>query len=377
MSRGRRALFALLPLLLVLSLTELLARGFHRPPCSHIDDLLRYAHQLPPQSIEASMRASVPMPDDPVLGWINLPNYQGMNLGAQVRHNALGLRGPDRPLHKPAGLHRVVVLGDSSIYGHGVAEQDTFVQLLESALKNRVPQGALEVINAGVPAYSSLQSLRQLSTLIAPMQPDIVIIANLWSDSMPTEHEDATWLVGTGLMAGLHRARQGIEDGLSAHSAAWCTIKDLSSPTLNDSRFRAISQPSAIPRSELPTRRVPPAAYQANLEAMAQWAYTHQAIPLILTLGNPHDTPAGLVGISEAHQANILAYRAAQAQAATQSHALYTDMTPIFAAEQSAGNDKLFLDSVHPSPIGHLLIAQALFQTLLSDKNVRQVLTVP
>jgi lysophospholipase L1-like esterase len=110
---------------------------------------------------------------------------------------------------------------------------------------------------------------------------------------------------------------------------------------------------------------------------MAQWAYAHQAIPLILTLGNPHDTRVGLVGISEAHQANILAYRAAQAQAATQSHALYTDMTPIFAAEQSAGNDKLFLDSVHPSPTGHFLIAQALFQTLLSSKDVRQALTVP
>jgi hypothetical protein len=138
---------------------------------------------------------------------------------ATVRHNALGLRGPDVALRKADGVRRVVVVGDSTIYGHGVEESETFARVLEARLRARGI--AVEVINGGTPAYSSLQTLRQARHVLAPLAPDVVVIGNMWSDSMPSEQEDAAWLIGNGSAARAREAFLRADRALSRVSAAW------------------------------------------------------------------------------------------------------------------------------------------------------------
>lgn len=57
--------------------------------------------------------------------------------GIAHRVNTLGLRGPDRPIEKPPGVARVAVLGDSVVWGWGVAEEDGMVARLEARLGSR------------------------------------------------------------------------------------------------------------------------------------------------------------------------------------------------------------------------------------------------
>ncbi len=371
-------LFSVVPLLVVLLGAEGVARLRVSPGCSHADVLLRQASALPSRPADASMRESVPMPSDPLLGWINLPNYEGQNLGAPVRHNALGLRDPERPLDKPSGTRRVVVLGDSSIYGHGIEESAIFVRLLEDALKAEVPGAAVEVINGGVPAYSSLQSLRQLRYVLGPMQPDVVVIANMWSDSMPTEQEDRTWLVGEGPLARLRERARVADTQLSRASAAWCAVKPSSTFSYDDGAlFKRVSQPSSRPRNELPTRRVPPAEYRATLETMAGWARAHDAAPLMVALGHPSDRVEGLVGIGELHKANIDAFRGAMKAAAAAQKAPYVDAPAGYAAARANGDHDLFIDSIHPSEHGHRIVADALLAAILGNTEPRRALGLP
>jgi lysophospholipase L1-like esterase len=91
-----------------------------------------------------------------------LTNAQGLpSLGRAEFHYA-------RP--KPAGRFRVVVLGGSTVFGRGVPVPS---ESLPARLSTRL-QGA-EVLNAGVPGYTSGQELVYLATELLSYEPDLVI----------------------------------------------------------------------------------------------------------------------------------------------------------------------------------------------------------
>src|SRR5262245_36014013 len=71
---------------------------------------------------------------DPYVGFKNRPNASGFfrnsEFTMEVRINSTGQRDREFPLAKPAGTYRVVVLGDSFTFGHGVAADETYVKRL-------------------------------------------------------------------------------------------------------------------------------------------------------------------------------------------------------------------------------------------------------
>lgn len=72
------------------------------------------------------------------------PSYEGRLLrGTEfvttVCYNSLGLRGPERPLEKPSGVRRVVVLGDSYAEAMEVEYDQTAAAVLERLLNARLP----------------------------------------------------------------------------------------------------------------------------------------------------------------------------------------------------------------------------------------------
>ena len=56
------------------------------------------------------------LPGNPYLLWEMVPGTR-TEMGATVSVNSLGFRGEDVPEAKPPGTKRVVVLGDSTVYG--------------------------------------------------------------------------------------------------------------------------------------------------------------------------------------------------------------------------------------------------------------------
>src|SRR5262245_29171607 len=65
----------------------------------------------------------------------------------RVATNALGFREPRLPSPKPAGVTRIVALGDSFTQGYGVAEDEAYPHALEARLAARGRR--IEVLNLG------------------------------------------------------------------------------------------------------------------------------------------------------------------------------------------------------------------------------------
>ena len=61
---------------------------------------------------------------DPRLGWRNIPGWEATTNGKKLTINSRGLRDREYALAKPAGVRRVLVLGDSYTWGYGVANDE-------------------------------------------------------------------------------------------------------------------------------------------------------------------------------------------------------------------------------------------------------------
>jgi lysophospholipase L1-like esterase len=112
------------------------------------------------------------------LGYNLTPNFRsGLN-----RHNSLGYRGDEIEIPKPADEFRIVCLGGSTTYTSGVADYRlSYPELLEHDLQQRGYQ-KVNVINAGVPGWTTWECLINFQFRILDMQPDMIIVYEAIND---------------------------------------------------------------------------------------------------------------------------------------------------------------------------------------------------
>ena len=101
--------------------------------------------------------------------------------GTPVRVNRLGLRGPEAEIRPRSGVHRVLVLGDSVVFGQGVAEDETLPADLGRRL-NAANAGEYEVLNAGVPGYDAVAEARLLEASGLALAPETVVVGTSLND---------------------------------------------------------------------------------------------------------------------------------------------------------------------------------------------------
>ena len=97
--------------------------------------------------------------------------------------NSLGLRDREvRP--KGPGEHRVLFLGDSLLYFSATTESTLFPDLVEQGLSQRLSDRfeSVDVVNAGVPGYTTFQELEFLKLHGLSMEPDRVVLAFVLND---------------------------------------------------------------------------------------------------------------------------------------------------------------------------------------------------
>jgi lysophospholipase L1-like esterase len=124
---------------------------------------------------------------DPAVYWKLRPNQ---NCYTKINHqpvhvNSHGVRGPEFAIPKPPGVIRILSLGDSTGFGWGLSDEQTYSRLLEKQLNASIKTGPrFEVINAGCNAYGYPQLKSFFIHHGLAFQPDYVLIggANLWTD---------------------------------------------------------------------------------------------------------------------------------------------------------------------------------------------------
>jgi hypothetical protein len=85
------------------------------------------------------------------------------------RINSKGLRDDEMNYEKPPGVFRIVLLGDSNTFGHGLPIEKHFSTLLEKRFPN------LQVVNMGVGGYGVDQELLYLQQEGFRYNPDLVL----------------------------------------------------------------------------------------------------------------------------------------------------------------------------------------------------------
>ncbi|MCA9512098.1 MAG: hypothetical protein KC560_15405, partial [Myxococcales bacterium] len=176
----RRLAFALVPALALLALAEGVAR------VALVASPALRSLPLPPES------AGLLRPDDELF-WSLAPGLDQPYMGARVATNALGLRSPPLPPGpKPEGELRILSLGESTTFGTGVENDATYTARLERELAPVGRARRVVAIDAGVPAYSSFQSLRYLETRGLALAPDVVVFYHEVNDYLPSSLRDSS-----------------------------------------------------------------------------------------------------------------------------------------------------------------------------------------
>ncbi len=128
---------------------------------------------------------------DPILYWKGRP--LALIPGTDERLNARGFRGPDFQDDTPPGVRRVVCMGDSATFGlvndrpMHFSYDPIYSRVLESLLNTDNPGQRVEVINAGVIGYSTLQGLRLLKFYVRHWHPDLITIRYGVNDHLQVE----------------------------------------------------------------------------------------------------------------------------------------------------------------------------------------------
>ncbi len=280
-------------------------------------------------------------PDDE-LGWVLEPRQTTVTRAGHlpVRVNEDGFR--DDPLEQPksAGTVRIFALGASTTFGWGVEQHEIYHQVLEQMLNDRArAAGAttrFEIVNAGVIGYNLWQAAHSMRRMGQHYLPDGFLVAYTFNDAwnrfgtLDAQQRDR-------VLAGVRR-----KNVLRA-SALFNWLVEVRARRFGDEAAIAQTGDGSTTTAEL-------APYRATLDSMVALARTAK-LSLAFTV------------LAARGQGRAWPRQAAMAQAADAGQVPVLDLVPVFGA---AGADSLYLarDAVHPSRLGHVVIARLLYSQL-------------
>jgi hypothetical protein len=336
-SLSRRLAFSLVMLAIVIGTAEGLARVLGR-------DVVRQASSPPPVGEEGDTN----LMGNPFLLYEMAPGER-YEKDIRIAINSFGLRGPEWSTDKPPGVRRIMALGDSSVYGFGVQDDEVFTARLDRELG-----GAVEVINSAVPGYSTYQTINLLQIRSLSLQPDLLLVGCIWSDNNFDSFVDRELLAAYSSFR--NSQARAVHEALT-HSALY-TILDYKLRVLRTfPEERRVGW--MVGRGEkIGARRVPIQEYARNLETIVELAHSAGAEVAFMVLPNRED----LVTVYEAGAAWD-PYRQVMRDTAQRHGAPVLELPELFRVSGLEA-DELFLDEMHPTAQGHALWAELVGGTL-------------
>ncbi|MCR9198202.1 MAG: GDSL-type esterase/lipase family protein [Planctomycetaceae bacterium] len=283
--------------------------------------------------------------------------------------NSLGFRNPEFEIARKEGSLRIVCFGDSSTFGIGNRMAETWPAQLETQLRSTdcsADFSQIEVINAGVPGYSSWQGLQHMRQEIGRLQPDIVLASyannDFWHWDDATDRAHAERFRQSTLRSVLLRSRVAclFDDLLSQLRQPGAEALQSPSPNKRWAQTATVNYVSPIPQW---TRRVPLDDFRNNLSAMADLCGEHQAACIFVKW--PDQPLASGQGSPREEYHEVLGQIAAERRLAV------ADVVASFQRHPWSVDTYIPNDIVHVDRAGNALAAQAALAA------VRQVLGTP
>lgn len=256
--------------------------------------------------------------------------------------NRHGMRCPEYEDSKPPGTLRLLCAGDSSTFGLGVGDGETWPECTRRILAGLLEgRRAVEAINFGVPGYSTEQTKRQVLRDGLALRPDAIVIC-------PTAQNDSSWRATGGDAVVLAENSE-----LRARLDQWHLARLLgigqTAESFRATAIRAPGSPGARPR-------VTPPEFEANLAAIVEAGRGVGAPVVLIVTAHDSELARQVPGLGES-EALVL-------RAAEQHGARAVDSRPDFALYAPY---PMFSDQIHFVPLGQQLIARQVALGLLAD----------
>jgi len=250
---------------------------------------------------------------DPLLSLSFRPHCRGQLSETTFATNALGLRSPEL---RTDGARRILAIGDSTTWGWRVAQDESYPAVLQAALDARGGPGRFEVVNAGVPGYTSYQGLLYLRDRGLALAPHTVVATYGFNDVIEIGDIEVQLARERRL-----RALLRLDDFLLTSSTFY-----------RWARWRENAVAPALPP------RVPVDRYRANMLEIIRLARSRDARVILLDFWDPAD-PYGeaLAGVVAETGVPVLPYRGPR------------------------------LDVIHPTREGYRMIVDALLEKIATE----------
>jgi lysophospholipase L1-like esterase len=265
--------------------------------------------------------------------------------------NPDGFRGPAIPIARGPDALRVVAVGNSSTFGWGVNDDETYPQHLARRLAQLYLGRAVDVMNAGVPGFTTFQGGRILAAEVLPRRPDFIVLSFGFNDSRPAASSDSAFAVQ-------RRARVARMARAMGRFAIYRSLERLLRRGETGDRL------SPGP-AERVTVRVPAPEFAMRLRAMVRAARAADAQPILLAMAIPKPYRDAIATISREESVPFLDttpyllariadddVRATHAGAFARHEAAWRDVP------RERWRSAAYADAIHPSGIGHDLIAE-------------------
>jgi lysophospholipase L1-like esterase len=318
------------------------------------------------------------------LGWVLKPglDWHEMDVAIPFRTDAYGRRAhgdaPGGPATAtstsaatlpPEPAATVDCVGDSSTFGFGVPENDTYPAQLEKLLRNTSGDPALRVRNFGVPGYTSYEA-RLLAERDLAHAPVTVLLVG-FNDHFPsrTWHTRSRSLLRRRIAYACFRSRACafFFDKLTAR-APGATVE---SPPLPSTYLPDVSPDEYVEQLTRAVRALRAAGSEPILLIYPPLSVDEK---MRLTIAEFWKQPLDQV------DANIAAHREYQEltrQVAAREKVRTVDLVAPF---ETAGNERLHFDWVHPNAAGQALIAGKLapvVQQILAERTAGRAAAHP
>ncbi len=360
MSTGRKVLFSLIPVASLLLLGECGARVVGTEEC---------------QGIEPRAGEWETMVGDRELLWRLEPDTLFESPAGTTRINSVGLREELEPSQKKSqGEKRIIVTGDSSIYGWGVRDNETYAVYLERELRSRLPGKRVEVINLGVPGYSTEQTIRLLDRVGWSYEPDLLVVSNIFSDCNIDAFQDRSALKLTSgegsvmwnsrLYCAAYMPWIRYQAGLNQSTNA------VLMPGIPTGANAAVSLEKIDTVIDL--SRVPLSDYLDNLDHIRAEAASRGAGMLLAPLAQEWDVGIWNVPMPPPTADQVLPwfpYREAQ-EAWAEARGIGRVYFPDVFARSEVQKQTLFVDNMHPSARGTALMAAAVAEHIAAHPEL-------
>ena len=259
----------------------------------------------------------------PELGWERKPGFKGRLYDTTREFDSQGFISADTAQAKDPVGKKVLCVGDSNTFGNRVPVGSTFVELLD----DRLPD--MDVINLGVPGYSSFQGYESLLRYLPELKPKIVVISFNYNDRRYV-------LSGSDADSDQKFQRMPRQHALDPLLENFCLYRSLRTlcgqlGIVQKSARDSHRVDKKVRLDALPVR-VGPERYRENLKRMVELAKDNGAAVIFLLLkDNPVQTEylrKGIEALEESRYDAAIGYL----RMAEKTDTIFTDLARIYLA---------------------------------------------